>query len=105
MRVLDLIEYLNTVFFCDCSQVVYNNKAHFRIVSMLLQYGQWKETLPNFTAETQHIRKLSPLNNMMSSAQLLAELEDKASCDMLTLQEADWYWGDITRWVFILRTG
>jgi hypothetical protein len=66
---------------------------------MLLQYGYWKETLPNFTAETQHIRKLSHLNNMMSSAQLLAELEEKSANDPLGLQDADWYWGNITRYV------
>jgi phosphoinositide-3-kinase regulatory subunit len=89
-------------------QVVYNTEAHIRIMELLLMYGEWGESLPEFaTAPVLPPRKPSrasgippslepplppPVNAVQTSG--CSELESLVN---MTLAEVEWYWGDITR--------
>ncbi|KAG8281009.1 Phosphatidylinositol 3-kinase regulatory subunit gamma [Homalodisca vitripennis] len=70
-------------------QLVYNTETHIRIMEMLLVHGEWGEKLPEFlSAPALPPRKISRVIPPMGEE--LAEMPR-------TLQEAEWYWGDITR--------
>lgn len=62
---------------------------------MLLLHGQWGEKLPEFvSAPALPPRKISRATPAFTEAELMAA----AQTDMpRTLQESEWYWGDITR--------
>ncbi|XP_075219878.1 phosphatidylinositol 3-kinase regulatory subunit alpha isoform X2 [Lycorma delicatula] len=77
-------------------QVVYNTEAHIRIMELLLLYGEWGEKLPEFaSAPALPPRKISRI--VPSNAHQLYG-DEVSLCDMpRTLQEAEWYWGEITR--------
>lgn len=82
--------YSEIISFGVFSHIVYNTETHMRIVEMLLMHGQWGEKLPEFVSAP----ALPP--RKISRALLLAE-EDSPR----TLQEAEWYWGLITRYDII----
>lgn len=76
------------------SQVVYNTQAHNRIVELLLLHCNWNETLPEFAAAPAiPPRKVSRMGSSVTTSTL-----DKEKCSTsLSLQDAEWYWGDIKR--------
>lgn len=78
------------------SQIVHNLQAHVRILELLLLHGDWGEKLPEFmSAPALPPRKVSrPGPPPISELELEREQRDNA---LQQLQDAEWYWGDITR--------
>ncbi|KAF6216721.1 hypothetical protein GE061_001068 [Apolygus lucorum] len=77
-------------------QVMYNTEAHMRIMEILLIHGKWGEIMPEFsTVPSLPPRKVSVYQSGMStdSPSHLHPVNDND----LSLQDAEWYWGDITR--------
>lgn len=86
-------------------QVVYNTEAHIRIMEILLLKEDWGEVLPEFdtapaipprrpSKASQYIVEDSALSPEPSTKVIAAiNLDSK----IITLQDAEWYWGDITR--------
>lgn len=71
--------------------MVYNTQSHKRIIELLLLHCNWGETLPEFAAAPAiPPRKVSRMGSIITSSTLE---KDK----ILNLQEAEWYWGDISR--------
>ncbi|GJQ65734.1 hypothetical protein Trydic_g11919 [Trypoxylus dichotomus] len=72
-------------------QVVYNTQQHNRIIELLLMKCDWGEKLPQFaSAPAIPPRKVSKIGSSLSLS--MSEKEKTMS-----LQDAEWYWGDITR--------
>ncbi|XP_066997352.2 phosphatidylinositol 3-kinase regulatory subunit alpha isoform X2 [Anabrus simplex] len=70
-------------------QVVYNTEAHIRIMELLLLHGDWGEKLPEFASAP-----ALPPRKVSRPHPPAVELEQDSP---RSLQEAEWYWGDITR--------
>lgn len=86
-------------------QVVNNTEAHIRIMEILLVKEDWGETLPELdtapaipprrpSKASQSIVEDSTLSPEPSAKVMIASNHDSK---VITLQEAEWYWGDITR--------
>lgn len=65
------------------SQVVYNTKAHIKIIEILLLTINWGVKLPEFTSAP----ALPPRKSSKTYTEECGE----------SLKDAEWYWGDITR--------
>lgn len=80
-------------------QVVYNTEAHMRIMELLLIHGEWGEPLPDFCViPSLPPRKVSNAKSTNMGQQLEhSPLPSHVSENSLSLQDAEWYWGDITR--------
>ncbi|XP_022236096.1 phosphatidylinositol 3-kinase regulatory subunit alpha-like isoform X2 [Limulus polyphemus] len=100
-------------------QIVHNTEAHIRIVELLLYKGDWGEKMPVFDSAP----ALPPRRPSFVSSQLPSETFTMGNSNTggsvakssgnnseysigpsvrsvegpLTLEEAEWYWGDITR--------
>ncbi|KAL1492373.1 hypothetical protein ABEB36_010629 [Hypothenemus hampei] len=74
-------------------QVVYNTQAHNRIIEILLLHCDWGEAVPEFaSAPAIPPRKVSGRMGRLGESTSISEKEK-----VITLQEADWYWGDAKR--------
>lgn len=76
-------------------QIVYNAEAHVRIIELLLFHGDWNEQMPEFnSAPALPPRKPSHHNirdnGRNGNRQSLPHSHG-------SLEQAEWYWGDITR--------
>ncbi|CAG9855406.1 unnamed protein product [Phyllotreta striolata] len=77
-------------------QVVYNTQAHNRIVELLLLYCDWGEKLPEFaSAPAIPPRKVSRMGSSAYYSMLEGNKDKSAAAT--SLQDAEWYWGDIKR--------
>ncbi|CAM1320694.1 PIK3R3 (predicted) [Pycnogonum litorale] len=77
-------------------QIVHNTEDHIRIIELLLLHGSWGEHLPTFDTPP----AIPP--RRISRPQPLIEDQDAPAVNSSSdaprlLQEAEWYWGDITR--------
>uniref|UniRef100_T1J1N3 Phosphatidylinositol 3-kinase regulatory subunit alpha n=1 Tax=Strigamia maritima TaxID=126957 RepID=T1J1N3_STRMM len=82
-------------------QVVYNTEAHVRILELLLLRGDWGEVIPEFdSAPALPPRKTSrvflPSVDGLDFTSLNNNNNNNSDGPRF-LQEAEWYWGDITR--------
>ncbi|GFV95083.1 phosphatidylinositol 3-kinase regulatory subunit alpha [Trichonephila clavipes] len=84
-------------------QLVQNSEAHMRVVKLLLLKGEWGEKPPDFAsqpAQPPHLgvileSKQTPLS--LLEVEKLHIAEEPQMPDDKALQEAEWFWGDITR--------
>lgn len=82
--------------------MVHNTEAHVRIVELLLLRCDWGEIMPKFASAPtlpprSHIRP--PSSQSSESTPLVAPAASTVVSDieLRSLNEADWYWGNITR--------
>lgn len=80
-------------------QVVYNTESHMRIMELLLIHGDWGESLPDFcVVPSLPPRKFSNARTSTTPHPIeQVAIATHTSENSLSLQDAEWYWGDITR--------
>ncbi|XP_024081756.1 phosphatidylinositol 3-kinase regulatory subunit alpha isoform X2 [Cimex lectularius] len=74
-------------------QVMYNTEQHMRIIELLLFHGNWGETLPDFTT----VPSLPPRKVSTAPPIESPPIQPITTNNSLSLEDAEWYWGDITR--------
>ncbi|KAI5708156.1 hypothetical protein M8J76_000120 [Diaphorina citri] len=78
-----------------------SNEIHFRIIELLLMYGDWGEVLPTFSSPPAlPPRKLSPRPSatyVHSRQSSLDVAKMSSGPETYSLRDAEWYWGDISR--------
>ncbi|XP_068916831.1 phosphatidylinositol 3-kinase regulatory subunit gamma isoform X4 [Tenebrio molitor] len=77
-------------------QVVYNTQSHNRILEVLLLKCSWGVKLPEFAAAPA-IPPRRIVSRMGGGSNVSNSTMDKEKPNALSLQEAEWYWGDIKR--------